>query len=141
MQPRPSAETSRSLFPSLRFCIAPPDVLVLRAANLLHPVHGLAVELFLNGDVRHGGRCPGAVPVLLTWRNPDNVTGRPLRPLWKRRAPRPRSSSSLTGATSASPTPTRRLNPSGGPIGRSPASSSAAGFRSPGRGYSASRRR
>src|SRR6266851_1481637 len=75
MQPRPSAETSRSLFPSLRFCIAPPDVLVLRVANLLHPVHSLAVELFLNGDVRHGGRCPGAVSVLLTWRNPDNVTG------------------------------------------------------------------
>src|SRR2546425_12081919 len=43
--------------------------------SLLHPVHGFAIELFLNGRVRHGGRCRGAVPVLLAGRNPDHITG------------------------------------------------------------------
>src|SRR2546425_1416919 len=75
MQPSPSAETSRLLLPSLRRCIAPPDVFVLCVADLLHPVHGFAIELFLNGRVRHGGRCRGAVPVLLAGRNPDHITG------------------------------------------------------------------
>src|SRR5437868_7660043 len=75
MQPSPRAETSRLLFPSLRFCIVPPDVvLVLLVADLLHPVHDLAVEVFLNGDVRHRGGCRGAVPMLLTGWNPDHVT-------------------------------------------------------------------
>ena len=47
--------------------------LVLFIADLLHPVDGLAVERFLNGDVRHGrGRC-GAVPVFLARRKPDDV--------------------------------------------------------------------
>jgi len=48
---------------------------ILLAAYLLHPVHDLAVELFLNGDVRHGRcrRCP--VPVLLAWREPDHIAG------------------------------------------------------------------
>src|SRR5262245_1002526 len=47
--------------------------LVLFVADLLHPVDDLAVELLLNGDVRHsGGRC-GAVPVLLARREPDHV--------------------------------------------------------------------
>src|SRR6184192_2485685 len=48
---------------------------VLLVADLFHPFHGLAIELFLNGDVRHGGGCRGAVPMLLTRRNPDHVTG------------------------------------------------------------------
>ena len=38
---------------------------VLFVTNLFHPVNGLAVELFLNGDVRHGCGRRGAVPVLL----------------------------------------------------------------------------
>src|SRR5437879_10872787 len=42
---------------------------VLIVADLLHPVGGLSVELFLNCDVGHGGSCGGAVPVLLTRRN------------------------------------------------------------------------
>src|SRR6266851_9870458 len=83
MQPSPRAETSRLLFPSLRFCIVPPGVFppvgssgpVLLVADLFHPVHGLAVELFLNGDVRHGGGRPSAVPMLLTRWKPDHVTG------------------------------------------------------------------
>src|SRR5438067_4990530 len=47
---------------------------VLFVADLLHPVDGLAVELFLDGDVRHGRGCRGAVPMLLTRREPDHVT-------------------------------------------------------------------
>src|SRR5208337_2412517 len=82
MQPRPIAETSRLLFPSLRFCIA---ILLVRdcvawrstpvlfVADLLHPVDGLAVERLLNGDVGHCGGRGGAVPVLLARRNPDDV--------------------------------------------------------------------
>src|SRR5947208_2541850 len=46
---------------------------VLFVANLFHPVGGLPVELVLNGDVRHGRRCRGAVPMLLTRREPDHV--------------------------------------------------------------------
>ena len=47
--------------------------LVLLVADLFHPVDGFAVELFLNGDVRHGRGWRGAVPVLLTRREPDHV--------------------------------------------------------------------
>src|SRR5439155_14884341 len=49
------------------------ESLVLFVANLFHPVGGLPVELFLNGDVRYGRRCRGAVPMLLTRREPDHV--------------------------------------------------------------------
>lgn len=35
-------------------------------ADLLHPVDGSAVEPFLNGEVRHGGRRGRARPMLLT---------------------------------------------------------------------------
>jgi hypothetical protein len=47
---------------------------VLFVADFFHPVHGLAVELFHDGDVRHGRACRGAVPMLLTRRAPDHVT-------------------------------------------------------------------
>src|SRR5205085_7219000 len=75
MQPSPSAETSRLLFPSVRFCIVPPDASVLVVRHLFHPVHDLAIEVLLNGDVRDGGGCRGAVPMFLTRRDPDHVTG------------------------------------------------------------------
>ena len=42
-------------------------------ADLFHPVGGLAVKLLLNGDMGHRCRCRGAMPVLLTWRNPDHI--------------------------------------------------------------------
>jgi hypothetical protein len=45
----------------------------LLVAHLLHPLDGLAVELFHNRDMRHGRRRRGAVPVLLTRRAPDHV--------------------------------------------------------------------
>src|SRR3954454_10797582 len=48
-------------------------ILVIR--NMLHPINGLAVELFLDGDVAHGRRRRSAVPVLLTWREPDDIAG------------------------------------------------------------------
>ena len=38
-----------------------------------HPVHGLAIELFLNGDMAQGGGRSGTVPVLFARREPDYV--------------------------------------------------------------------
>ena len=40
---------------------------------MFHPVHVLAVELFLDRDVRHCRGRRGAVPVLLTRREPDHI--------------------------------------------------------------------
>src|SRR5947208_11405873 len=48
--------------------------LVLLVGDLLHPVHGLVVELLVNGDVGQRGRRRGAVPMLFTRRDPDHVT-------------------------------------------------------------------
>ena len=50
------------------------DDTVLFVADLFHPVDSLSVELFLNGDVCYGSGCRGAVPMLLTWREPDHIT-------------------------------------------------------------------
>src|SRR5260370_13151868 len=47
---------------------------VLFVADLFHPVDGFAVELFLNRDMGHRRDWSGAVPMLLTRRNPDDVT-------------------------------------------------------------------
>src|SRR6266566_42912 len=52
----------------------PRSGLVLFVADLFHPVGGLAVETFLNGDMRHGRGWRGAVPVFLTRLEPDHVT-------------------------------------------------------------------
>src|SRR2546422_1943861 len=82
MQPSPRADTSKLLFPSLRFCIISPKSsvksfllrgLVLLVANLFHPFDGLAVKVFQDGDVRHGRGWSGAVPMLLTRRAPDHI--------------------------------------------------------------------
>ena len=48
---------------------------ILPVADLFHPVDNLAIELFLNGNVRHGGGRRGPMPVLLTRSEPDHVTG------------------------------------------------------------------
>src|ERR1039458_4384047 len=48
--------------------------LVLFVADFFPPVNRFAVELFLNGDVRHGRGWRGAVPMLLARRKPDYVT-------------------------------------------------------------------
>src|SRR5215469_13105290 len=47
--------------------------LVLLVADSLEPVNELPIELFLDRDVRHGGRGRGAVPVLLSRRAPDDI--------------------------------------------------------------------
>jgi hypothetical protein len=49
-------------------------VLIWFAADLFHPVDNLAVELLLNGHVRHGRGRRGPMPVLLTGRKPDHIT-------------------------------------------------------------------
>src|SRR5881396_856615 len=51
-----------------------PQVAVLLVGDFLHPVDDLAVELFLDGDVGHGGGRRGAMPMLLAWRARDNIT-------------------------------------------------------------------
>src|SRR5689334_9411209 len=48
---------------------------ILLVADLFHPVHNLTVFLFLNGNMTHGSGRRGAVPVLLTGRKPDHITG------------------------------------------------------------------
>ena len=48
---------------------------VLLVADRLYPIRRFAVELFLNGDVRHRGRRCGAVPMLFTGRERDHVAG------------------------------------------------------------------
>ena len=72
------------LFPSLRFCmsfssqnctVSVGQAPVLLVADLFHPVDDLAVELLLNGDMRHRRRRRGAVPMLLAGREPDHVAG------------------------------------------------------------------
>jgi len=46
---------------------------VLCLTHLLHPVDDLAVERFLNGDVRHRARWHCAVPMFFVSREPDHV--------------------------------------------------------------------
>ena len=48
-------------------------------ADFFHPIDNFAVEFFLDGDVRHGGSRCGAMPVLLTGREPHNIAGPNLR--------------------------------------------------------------
>src|SRR3712207_283417 len=82
MQPKPMAETSRPLFPSLRVCtllllrsrVGGPLPAVLLVADRLHPGDRRAVQLLLDGDLAHGRGRRGAVPVLLARREPDHVT-------------------------------------------------------------------
>jgi len=50
-----------------------PFAAVLRLTHLLHPVDDLAVERFLNGDVRHRARWHCAVPMFFVRRKPDHV--------------------------------------------------------------------
>jgi len=54
--------------------VADPPSLVLFITEFFQPIGGLTVDLFHNGDVRHGGGGGGAVPMLLTRRKPDDVS-------------------------------------------------------------------
>ena len=49
------------------------SVSVLFVADLFHPVDGFAVELLLNGDVRHRRRGRRPMPMLFARRKPDHV--------------------------------------------------------------------
>src|SRR5262249_6272414 len=54
---------------------------ILRVAHLLQPVDGLAVQRFLHGDMGHGGRRRGAMPVPLAGREPPaRAPAHPLDP-------------------------------------------------------------
>src|SRR3954462_6377121 len=48
---------------------------ILFVANLLQPIHVLAVDGLLDGDVGYGGGGRRAVPVLDARREPDHVAG------------------------------------------------------------------
>src|SRR6476660_7905834 len=51
---------------------AAPRLFVWLVADVFQPIHGLAIERFLNGDVRHRGGGPGAMPMLLVRRKLDD---------------------------------------------------------------------
>src|SRR5438876_3011132 len=46
---------------------------ILFFAHLFHPIDHLAVQRFLNSDMRHRGCWRGAVPMLLTRRKPNDI--------------------------------------------------------------------
>src|SRR5262249_61439459 len=48
---------------------------ILLIADVLEPLHVLAVERLLQRDMDHPGARPGAVPMLLARWNPDRVAG------------------------------------------------------------------
>src|SRR3954462_10971989 len=48
---------------------------VLLVRDVVEPIHGLAIELLLHGDVRHRGRGQRAVPVLFARGEPHDVAG------------------------------------------------------------------
>lgn len=48
---------------------------ILFVADVFHPIHHLAVQSFLNGNVSHGHSRGGPVPVLFSRREPNHVSG------------------------------------------------------------------
>src|SRR4051794_33416667 len=82
MAPPPNAATSMDA-PKTKGCpvfISPPfaSLPILFVAHLLHPIDSLAVERFLDGDMRHRSGRRGAVPVLQSRWKPDHVARRDL---------------------------------------------------------------
>src|SRR5277367_5526383 len=67
-----------SILPSI--CVSPlwrrgpHSFSVLAVVDLFHPVDVLAVQRFLNGDVRHRCGRRRSMPVLLARRKPDHIT-------------------------------------------------------------------
>ena len=55
--------------------LSPTPRAVLFVADLLHPVDDLALEFLLDGDVRHRAVRRGAVPMLLSGRTRDHISG------------------------------------------------------------------
>ena len=48
---------------------------VLFVVYHFQPIHGLPVELFLNGDMGHCGSWTGSMPMLLPGRKPNHIPG------------------------------------------------------------------
>src|SRR5437867_8617040 len=61
------------IFRSVRRSLAPVSKLILFVTDLFHPVDDFTVELFLNGDMRHGCGWRSAMPMLLAGRKPDHI--------------------------------------------------------------------
>src|SRR5436190_1389991 len=60
---------------SFWFFVAGRSGSILFFADVFHPIDDFSIELFLNGEMSHSrGRC-GTVPMFLTGREPDHVTG------------------------------------------------------------------
>src|SRR2546430_11924030 len=51
------------------------STLVLLIADVFHPVDNFSIELFLNGDVGHGGGRRSSVPMFFAGRKPDAIAG------------------------------------------------------------------
>jgi hypothetical protein len=49
-------------------------ITILLVTDMLHPIHDLAVETFLNGNMRHRGSGRRAVPMFLAGRKPNHIT-------------------------------------------------------------------
>ena len=47
---------------------------ILVVTNLFHPVNRFAIEVFLDGHMRHGCGRRSAVPMFLTWRDRDHIS-------------------------------------------------------------------
>src|SRR6266478_7357075 len=74
--PRPELDDNVRHCSLLRLLkIATESLAELLVGNLLHPFDHLPILLFLNSDVCHGSGLRGAMPVLLTGREPDHVSG------------------------------------------------------------------
>src|SRR5208283_2924289 len=72
LAPRSGPANNHDFLPSAN-CRSVGSFPVLFVRHLLQPVDRLALLRLLDGDMRHGGRGRGAVPVLLARREPDDV--------------------------------------------------------------------
>src|SRR5438876_2688985 len=72
---RAVASPSPLLAPVMTTTFPAMSLAILFVADFLQPVDRLAVEPFLNRDVRHGGGWRSAVPMLLARRDPDHIAG------------------------------------------------------------------
>jgi hypothetical protein len=87
MHPSPTAETLSPLVPSVLFCMVSSfparldglqplsaSLQILLVGYMLHPIHDFSVKLFLYGNVSHGRRRRGAMPMPFTGRKPNDIT-------------------------------------------------------------------
>src|SRR5438046_8064430 len=72
--PEPAPVTSATLFSKDMF-ISDSSFAVLFVADFFHPVHDLALECFLNGDMSHGCGRRSPMPMLQAGWKPDHIAG------------------------------------------------------------------